>query len=412
MKKFKLFAFITLIAINVVACSDEPAREENRQGEDIILSRAEQDIVEAQAAFAWRLLEASLKSNDSKDILYSPLCIEMALNMTANGMGERSLNELLKALEVSDLNTLNTLNKTLLDKLPMCDPKGAEVNMFFSNWQDAGTEFNPSFATSLKQLFGVPTLACDFGSNDMMSIVNKWAKDNTNGMIDVILTEKPDDLTVMLLCNSIYFNGKWKYAFEKNQTQIKDFKDSYGKTTGKASMMQYSLTKDESFTYTQFETYKQAGFPYGNGSFKLNIYLPEEGKTILDMVESISSNPKMNYNSFVYSPTEVLIPRFEIGTRDTVSKILEYLGINLNEGDYSGISNQLKSIKMIQASQIKVDEEGTTAASVTVQQGMDTALPPAQKKGDFIADRPFVYTITGPYNTVLFVGTMSNPGVK
>lgn len=409
MNKISKIGAITIAAIGLTGCgdSDDPVKI---QKETIILSRAEQDVVSSQHDYSIALLDAALAEGYADDVLFSPLAIEMAMNMTAHGMGSESLNEVLKAFEASDLGTLDSVNKTYLKKLPASDPDAVTVSMSFSNWQNSVYTFNPAFAASLKDLFDIPTMSVDFSKTDMMKSVNDWANKSTNGLIKKVLDKQPEPSVMMILCNSLYFNGKWKDPFDRSLTKPHDFKTWGGQSAGKVQLMQYPA-KDGKLEYHEFDKYRVASIPYGDGLFKLNIYLPDADCTQAQLIEAMKSYKKDvsedRYRRF--TAPKVLIPRFEFESAMDLTSILNKTGINLAESDLSGIADNIKGVLVKQFSHIKVDEEGTEAA-VIIEQVIDTMAPnPLMPGEDFIVDRPFAYSITGPYGAVLFIGIKSKP---
>ena len=54
-----------------------------------------------------------------------------------------------------------------------------------------------------------------------------------------------------------------------------------------------------------------------------------------------------------------------------------------------------------------IDEEGVTAAAYTVELLCGTGAP--METLEFVADRPFLFAITGPGNTLMFTGIVEQP---
>ena len=66
--------------------------------------------------------------------------------------------------------------------------------------------------------------------------------------------------------------------------------------------------------------------------------------------------------------------------------------------------------KIKQKAKVKVSEEGTEAAAVTVIVGKNaTAVRPTEDKVEFIADRPFIFAIRDTLSgMILFIGEVNN----
>ena len=57
---------------------------------------------------------------------------------------------------------------------------------------------------------------------------------------------------------------------------------------------------------------------------------------------------------------------------------------------------------------IDFNERGTEAAAVTIAQLNGLMAPPQPRKYDFVVDRPFVYVIMDRYQSILFMGSVTD----
>ena len=104
------------------------------------------------------------------------------------------------------------------------------------------------------------------------------------------------------------------------------------------------------------------------------------------------------------------MPRMELKFRTILNKPLAELGMRnafiSGVADFSGITdyNALFIGKVIQATYIKVDEEGTEAAAVTAAFELTSAGPDPNIL-TFNMNRPFAFVIREKdSNTILFIG--------
>ena len=130
---YMVFAMLMLASCS----SDEPKNEPNTppQAEPIELGRSEQEIVDAQKKFAVSFFKTVCKSEDPREnIIVSPLSMSLAFSMVANGAQGETCAQIADAFgfKSEDIAALNTLNKTLLERLPSVDPstKLAIANSF------------------------------------------------------------------------------------------------------------------------------------------------------------------------------------------------------------------------------------------------------------------------------------------
>ena len=159
----------------------------------------------------------------------------------------------------------------------------------------------------------------------------------------------------------------------------------------------------------------------------MTVLLPEEGKTTDDIISNLASYGLTMYGfcstmGDTFQPYEVdlKLPRFETSS-DTnnlnIEKglvgLMKKMGINLAFDDaLATIPNMcelpLYIAMMRQKAKIKVNEEGSEAAAVTVVGVAATSLgsgPIEYPKATFHANRPFVYVIReASSGVILFVG--------
>jgi len=111
----------------------------------------------------------------------------------------------------------------------------------------------------------------------------------------------------------------------------------------------------------------------------------------------------------------VTVPKFDVASDLDLKEGLQALGVtdvfDPQKGNFEGIlesqTEQVYVSKVDHAARVAIDEEGVTAAAYTVEildgmGGVDEVL-------DFVLDRPFMFAITGPGNTILFAGVVEQP---
>ena len=169
-------------------------------------------------------------------------------------------------------------------------------------------------------------------------------------------------------------------------------------------------------SYLKNDTFAAIEMPYGNGFWKMTVMLPEEGRTTDDIISELAQRGLTK----AYSPYEVdvKLPRFETmsDTNDSplgLIGLMKKMGIRLAfDSQFAQIPNMCEQgdvfISMMrQKAAIKVNEEGSEAAAVTIA-GMEltsTIGPIEYPKANFHANRPFVYLITeASSGVILFVG--------
>ena len=149
--------------------------------------------------------------------------------------------------------------------------------------------------------------------------------------------------------------------------------------------------------------------PYGNGVFSMYVILPAEGKTISDVTGFISGENWKEFFSFlVMCDVDLWLPKFETNFEISLNKLLSDMGMPSSfiagKADFTAMSNSAMCLSFVkQKAAIKVDEDGTEAAVVSIT-GMETAAAPGQHVV-FHADHPFLYMITETTSgAILFAG--------
>jgi serpin B len=237
-------------------------------------------------------------------------------------------------------------------------------------------------------------------------------------MIPKILDDV-DPMIVTYLLNAIYFKADWASKFDQKNTKTETFTTEDGKTN--LPMMHQNVL----INYMKNYIYSAVEIPYGNGYWKMTVMLPEEGKTTNDIINRLAECGFLEGHGFCgtmgdyYSAYEVdlKLPRFDTNsdTNDIgggLIGLMQRMGIHRAfDGVFAEIPNMCELpvyIEMMrQKAAIKVDEEGSEAAAVTVAGAVVTSIggPIEYPKAIFHANRPFVYVISeASSGVILFVG--------
>ena len=142
----------------------------------------------------------------------------------------------------------------------------------------------------------------------------------------------------------------------------------------------------------------------------MRIFLPREGKTISDVLDQLNGS---NWQDQGYPcDVDLKLPRFETGNTIDLKKVMSDLGMPTaftDGAEFPYFCNSSVHIgDMFQVAKIKLDEQGTEAAAVTVIE-MEKGMP---KRYEFHADRPFLYIISElSTGAIFFIGQYTG-GVK
>ena len=362
---------------------------------EIELAEGEQQLIESNNDFAFNLFR---KARGDKSKILSPLSITFALGMLNNGADGQTLKEINETLGFGEAgaDAINAFCQKMLREANTLDDrtKALIANTIFVN-EGLGYRLQEGFIDKANTYYSAEPQNRDFNDGETMDVINQWANDHTMGMIPKVLNEDsfhPD--VVSYLLNALYFKGMWSNPFRKDMTR----NESFG--GGEEVPMMHKM--GEEFQYTENDLYQAIRLPYGNGAYQMTVFLPREDKTVGEVLETLNGS-NWQFDSL---PTEVdlKLPRFETDTYQPLVKEMSELGMPTAFtllAEFPWFCNRSVYISnMFQVAKIKLDEEGTEAAAVTVI-GVDSSAMPDEPKR-FHANRPFLYIISEQSTGAIF----------
>ena len=133
------------------------------------------------------------------------------------------------------------------------------------------------------------------------------------------------------------------------------------------------------------------------------IILPNENININDFIDILDKDNEYIYtiiDNLKYLKVDIEMPKFEIEYKESLKKLIMDMGVNLafnNSADFSNIRNQndLLIDDIIHKTYLKVNEDGTEAAAVTIVEMDEGAMEPREelKIYNMIINRPFLFII-------------------
>lgn len=394
----KTIALVFMIAFAFSACIEKTPPVESNERKYITLSEQERQLVNNSNDFAFNLFR---KAGTDKSQILSPLSITYALGMLNNGATGKTQQEINATLGFGDAGAddINAFCKKLLEESPSLDKK-TKVLIGNTIYTNKGYTLKPNFVKTAKEYYDATPENRDFHDGKTIGIINQWASDHTNKMIQKVLDEKTfNPNAVSYLLNAIYFKGTWMDQFNKGQTKEELFNGE-----DKVMMMHQNHT----FRYADNDLYQSVRLPYGNGAYCMTVLLPHEDKSIEDVLNSLNSKSWTDNNRQMQEYiVDLKLPRFETTTDMELNEIMEKLGVVKafsEEAEFDEFCNINTKIGLMkQVAKIKLDEEGTEAAAVTVIGPMKTSAAPRRpERVDFHADRTFLYVITEQSTGAIF----------
>lgn len=408
-------ATITDMGMMMVSCSNNDSEIVNPEDNDlksITLTRSERELVTANNDFAFKLFKRAKVGGPAgpcdappKNMILSPISITYALGMLNNGATGETQQQINETLGFGDIGAdgINAFCRKMLSEAPALD-KLTKVMIANTIYMNKDYKLKPMFVELAKQYYDAEPETRDFADGKTCKVINKWANDHTEGMIPEVLSEDEFDPTyVSYLLNAIFFKGVWANKFDKAQTKDEKFRGEDGTET-KVPMMHLEKT----FNYMKTDLFEMLSLPYGNGAYVMNILLPNESNTVLDVLNELIAGKWQQYQYGGLSAiVDVKLPRFESKTDIDLVPVMSDLGMPkafTGDAEFPNFCNVPTMIGLMkQVARIKLDEEGTEAAAVTVIGVKETAfIPEEPQRVNFHATRPFLYMISEQSTGAIF----------
>lgn len=423
MKKPFFFAIITLL---FVSCGKHEIKNPielssprpTQQIEKVSLNVTQREYVTAGNKFAFKCLRG-LYSNNPSTLVFSPLSLQYALAMTANGASGETAEEIVNTLGYgSDIDELNAYCNLLLTELPAVD-LNVKVQLADAVMVNDKYPVNNDYKETLENIFFAPVVQVSVSDKDeIVARINDWARRNTDGLIYPFIgaNDISNNFSAAIL-NALYFKARWagsdRNPMFDNDATLKSQVFYYdGGGEGKVDLM----TTMSFFRYYGADKFQIAEIPYAQGKYVMYVLLPYEkgGNGVADLISSLPDISweellgNMTTNSKVY----LRLPKFESSNRFDLPDVLKSLGIirafDPNKAQFDRLfetnsvhSFQIKNV--MQKSKIKISEWGTEAASATIVELGETDTGIVYPKVYFYADHPFVYLIAEKTSGVILL---------
>lgn len=378
--------------------SEQATTSDENKGTEKAVS---EDQANALADFAVTLFQSSRADGAT---LVSPLSVDYALGMTANGARGETLSQMEQVLGMP-IDELNESLHAYAEALP--DDDDCKLSVANSLWIKEGLDAEQHFLQTNATWYGAGMFEAPFDESTVADI-NQWTSQNTDGMIDSILDKMSPD-AVMYLINAVAFDAKWETPYEDSQVLEGTFT-----AQGEIEQPAVFMNSDE---HLYLESANAIGFvkPYSNPSYEFAALLPNEGTSVDDLIESLDGTGLRTMLGAAQQVTvDAKLPKFEVKSEANMAETLAAMGMadafDREKADFRGISTEenLFINRVLHRAYINVDEKGTKAAAATsVEISTTSAMVEPEAVKTVHLDRPFVYLlIDRATNLPLFMGVI------
>ena len=353
--------------------------------------------------------------NNKKNMLYSPLSIEYALNMLQEGADENTFTEINKVIGNSKLPKYASIDKNL-----------SLANGLFI--RDKYYEYvKAAYINILKEKYDAEVIKDEFRNAQN---ANKWIEDKTLGIIKNMLTDNmiknPDN--VMLIINALAIDMEWIIPFSGDNTYEGIFYLDNGQKL-KVTMMLNKEVSNNAIAYyidDNITVLKMDLKDYNGTQFEFMAIMPNE--KLNNYVENVTNekisqiDKNLKLSSDAPDGVNIKIPKFKFDYDLNLKQDLINLGIkdafNKKNANFSKMSDAKERNKLFYVSEalhkadIKFSEKGVKAAAVTVFTMAELASARLIPKHpiNIVINKPFMFIIRDK-NTkdIWFTGTVYEP---
>ena len=420
MKKLYYYAMaVGFLLMPLIGCSND-----DHEGDIVIdmlpktrsvdLTQEQKEYVKRSNDFALNLYKAVIQGqNDNKSTIVSPFSAVYMLGMLNDGSAGKTAEEISTVLGFGKdgKQAINEFCKAMIEQTPKADPSVwlQTANCVVVN-DKRHVELQDQFVNDISKYYKGEVMTLNFASANSLNTINNWSNAHTDGMIPTLMNQLSED-AAMLLLNAISFKATWTEKFDEKDTQIETFTKEDGTTESVKMMHRHAIARvgEGSDFYTLL-------LPYGSGDkWSMTIFLPKEGKTVSDVVNSLDMSKWSTY-AYEYPSTrdvDIKLPRCENTYKADIKNALQRMGVlSMFDADNADLSlickNKRLCVSMMeQTTAIEVSEEGTKTSTVTIAELGDTEeYGISGDKVFFYANQPFVYIIReASSGAVFFIGT-------
>ncbi|XP_023387034.1 antithrombin-III isoform X1 [Pteropus vampyrus] len=397
---------------------------------------SDQKVPEATNRRVWELSKANShfattfyqhladSKNDNDNIFLSPLSISTAFAMTKLGACNNTLKQLMEVFKFDTISEKTSdqihfffakLNCRLYRKAN----KSSELVSANRLFGDKSLTFNETYQDISELVYGAKLQPLDFKENAESSrvTINQWISNKTEGRItDVIPRDAINELTVLVLVNTIYFKGLWKSKFSPENTRLESF-NRVDKEDCQAPMMY----QEGKFRYRRVAEGTQVlELPFKGDDIAMTLILPKPEKSLAKVERELTPEVLQEWLDQLAETLLVAhVPRFRIEDSFSVKEQLQDMGLvdlfSPEKAKLPGIvaegRNDLFVSDAFHKAFLEVNEEGSEAAASTAIAIAGRSLN--HNRVTFKANRPFLVLIREvALNTIIFMGRVANPCVK
>jgi len=352
--------------------------------------------------------------NNKKNMIYSPLSIEYALNMLKEGADKNTLAEITKVIGNRRLTKYNNIEEHL-----------SLANGLFI--RDSYYEYVLSeYIKTLDEKYDAEVVKDEF---EDAKNVNQWIEDKTLGIIKNMLDDSnvKDPSNVMLLINALAIDMKWVIEFDYYYTHGGSFYKNDGEEIEATIMYMEERYKYISYYLNDNMTVLTMDLKkYDDVQLEFMAIMPKEDlsgfieNVTKAQIEDIDKHLKLSSEG--KNKVYIRIPKFKFNYDLKLKEDLIELGIkdafDIDKADFTKIAekesldNNLYVGNALHKAEIDFSEEVIKAAAVTVFPIIMSTGEDDESPIDININKPFMFIIRDKVTKdIWFTGTVYEPNL-
>nr|XP_043066116.1 serine protease inhibitor 42Dd-like [Drosophila bipectinata] len=315
------------------------------------------------ASFTGDVYQILAKEDADKNIISSPLSLEIVMAMMYMGAQGNTATEIKTALQLplkrKDVAKKYKAFVTNLHAREQVAFLELANRIYVNDQWSLVPEFNKILADSF-EAEAVPISVLN--PTAAAATINSWVYTHTrNKIFEVVNSDDTNADFATVLINAIYFKGEWKYKFNKVEKHI--FRTSSNQIL-QVDMMSLNRVHLKTHRFADLDA-KVIELPYRNSSLSMQIFLPNRIDGLSELESQIGRFDRVLREKNVF---DVKIPKFKIEFKKELKEVLRKFGIEsvfsyaASLGDM--VSGKTKVTKVYQEAFLEVDEEGAEAPGV------------------------------------------------
>lgn len=357
----------------------------------------EKDTLGYQAMeFALNLFK-NLDRPANSDSVISPLLPQLLLSNLVDYASPLAQSQLSSTIRLHPNQLANIASK--LDKISKSTVNTIETAS--ANFIAKDVNLNKTYASDIR-MRNVEVKRVDFGqAQNAARTANNWVSGKTHGLINEILNPSAvNPYTRLLLANTIYFKGTWKYTFIESTPGM--FESSPNNPRQLNKMFQLNKLRYGELSFPDGNGLRWVELPYEGNNLAMLVFLPTVRHQLAASVNQLTADHLARVmadlqTTYINTKVHLHMPKFTLSDSVSLIPALKRMGLHSIFQDPDAlqyITNESTVVSDVtQRSYMSVDEFGTKATSVASLSIITLSITPQYRDVKFDVDQPFLTMI-------------------